>query len=126
VATGLVTLRSRRRVDWLLPPALLALLDTVVCFEDAPPKPAPDGLLLALDRLGADPREAVFVGDTVVDIIAARAAGVRAAGVGWGYSEPEALAEAGAEVVIHQPGGLASALLLLKGNQHSNDYVKRS
>ncbi|MGW4812176.1 HAD family hydrolase [Kitasatospora cineracea] len=126
VATGLVTLRSRRRVDWLLPPALLALLDTVVCFEDAPPKPAPDGLLLALDRLGADPQDAVFVGDTVLDVRAAQAAGVRAVGVGWGYTEPEALARAGAEVVIHQPGGLASALLLLTRDRQPNDYAKRS
>ncbi|MFD5560404.1 HAD family hydrolase [Kitasatospora griseola] len=126
VATGLVTLRSRRWVDWLLPPVLLALLDTVVCFEDAPPKPAPDGLLLALDRLGAAPQDAVFVGDTVVDVRAARAADVRAVGAGWGYTEPEALARAGADVVIHQPGGLAFALLLLTGNQQPSDYAKRS
>ncbi|ROR43479.1 HAD family hydrolase [Kitasatospora cineracea] len=126
VATGLVTLRSRRRADWLLPPHLLALLGTVVCFEDAPPKPAPDGLLLALDRLGADPRETVFVGDTVLDVRAAQAANVQAVGVGWGYTEPEALVRAGAEVVIHHPGGLASALLLLTVSQQPNDYAKRS
>ncbi|MFD7642136.1 HAD family hydrolase [Kitasatospora sp. NPDC059795] len=55
VATGLVTLRSRRRVDWLLPPA-----------------------------------------------------------------------RAGADVLIHQPGGLASALILLTGDRQPNEYAKRS
>ena len=30
VATGIVTLRSRRRVNWLLPPDVLALIDTVI------------------------------------------------------------------------------------------------
>ncbi|GAQ54426.1 HAD family hydrolase [Streptomyces acidiscabies] len=76
IATGLVTLQSRTRLPWLVPSAALALLDVTVCREDAEPKPAPDGLLLALTRLGADPGESVFLGDTVGDVAAARAAGV--------------------------------------------------
>ncbi|WP_052509288.1 HAD family hydrolase [Kitasatospora griseola] len=64
VATGLVTLRSRRRIEWLLPTDVLDLLDIVVCFGDTTPKPAPDGLLLALDQLDVTPQAAVFVGDT--------------------------------------------------------------
>ncbi len=44
--------------------------------EVARVKPAPDLVSLALKRLGATPDKAVMVGDTVNDIMAARAAGI--------------------------------------------------
>ncbi|PJN19384.1 haloacid dehalogenase [Streptomyces sp. CB02120-2] len=127
VATGLVTLRSRRRVGWLLPPDILDLIDTVVCFEDAAPKPAPDGLLLALRQLDVAPAGAVFVGDTELDVHAARAAGVRAVGAGWGFAGPEALSRAGADLVMPHAAALADVLLLLlAGAEPSHQNIKRS
>jgi phosphoglycolate phosphatase len=49
----------------------------VVGPEDtAHPKPSPDMLLLALERLGVQASEALYVGDMEVDIQTARAAGV--------------------------------------------------
>ncbi|MBT2478560.1 HAD-IA family hydrolase [Streptomyces sp. ISL-94] len=115
VATGVVTLRSRRRLHWLLPPDVIGLLDTVVCYEDATPKPAPDGLLLALDRLGATPGSAVFVGDTDADMRAARAAGVTSVGAGWGFAGPDVLTRTGADLVLSEPAGLTAVLLRLVG-----------
>lgn len=115
VGTGIVTLRSRQRVHWLLPPAVLDLIDVVVCYEDAVPKPAPDGLLLALDELGAAPGDAVFVGDTESDMCAARAAGVTPIGSGWGFSDPATLTRAGAAVVLPRADTLAETLLSLTG-----------
>lgn len=57
---------------------LLAHLDAVLGPEDvARPKPAPDMLLAALERLRVPAAEALYVGDMVVDIETARAAGVR-------------------------------------------------
>jgi len=47
-------------------------------------KPHPDPILVALERLGARPEEAVYVGDSPFDVGAARAAGVHAIGVRWG------------------------------------------
>jgi HAD superfamily hydrolase (TIGR01509 family) len=113
VATGVVTRRDHRRITWLLPPHILDLMDTVVCWEDAAPKPAPDGLLLALDRLGVAPRDAVFVGDTDVDIQAAKAAGVVSIAVGWGFTEPAALPGLGADIVMPERSELTEMLLLL-------------
>ncbi|WP_435059985.1 HAD family hydrolase [Streptomyces sp. bgisy060] len=113
VGTGLVTLRSRQRIDWLLPPAVLDLIDVVVCYEDAVPKPAPDGLLLALDKLAASPTDAVFVGDIESDMHAARAAGVTPIGAGWGFSSPTALTRAGATVVLPRADDLVDTLLSL-------------
>ncbi|AWZ05684.1 MULTISPECIES: HAD-IA family hydrolase [unclassified Streptomyces] len=127
VATAIVTLRSRRRVGWLLPPDILDLIDTIVCFEDATPKPAPDGLLLALRQLDVAPKDAVFVGDTDIDIHAARAAGIRAVGAGWGFAGPDVLTRAGADLVLPHAAALADVLLLhLAGAEPSHQKTKRS
>ncbi|GLW68912.1 pyrophosphatase PpaX [Kitasatospora phosalacinea] len=126
IATGIVTLRSHRRVNWLLPPDVLALIDIVVCYEDATPKPAPDGVLLALGQLGVAPNSAAFVGDMDVDIHAARAAGVTAVGAGWGFAGPEALTAAGADLVLPHTTELADVLLLLVGAEQSSEFAKRS
>lgn len=116
IATGLVTLQARKRLAWLLPPHVLALLDSTVCREDAAPKPSPDGLLLSLAQLNADPDEALFVGDTCEDIAAALAAGITPIGVGWGYADPTALAAAGATAVLTDPANVNPALLDLTPN----------
>jgi phosphoglycolate phosphatase len=58
---------------------LTAFFSVVIGPEDAPRiKPAPDMLLAALARLGVNPAQALYVGDMVVDIETARAAGVTA------------------------------------------------
>ncbi|MFD3996079.1 HAD family hydrolase [Streptomyces sp. NPDC058583] len=110
-ATGLVTLQSRTRLPWLLQPAVLDLLDVTVCWEDAEPKPAPDGILLALDRLGRTAQHALFVGDTLTDQAAASSAGIAFAGAGWGFAGPHALAAAGAAAVLSSPAELGTGLL---------------
>lgn len=60
------------------------LMDFLITYEDvAEPKPAPDMLLLALEQLQAKPEEALMVGDSQFDILAAQKAGVDSVGVGW-------------------------------------------
>ncbi len=51
-------------------------------------KPAPDPIMLALIDLGADPADALYVGDMAVDQEAARRAGVSYVHAGWGYGTP--------------------------------------
>ncbi|WP_251317306.1 HAD family hydrolase [Flintibacter muris] len=53
-------------------------------------KPDPEGLLLALDRLGVRPEHALFCGDTVMDAGAARGAGTHFAAVLGGTTPAEA------------------------------------
>lgn len=58
--------------------AIARYFDAVLGPEDVPePKPAPDMLLAGLKRLNLKPEEALYVGDMVVDIRTARAAGMR-------------------------------------------------
>ena len=55
-------------------------------------KPDPEGLLFALDRLGVEPGEALFCGDTVLDAGAAKNAGTRFAAVLGGTTQADAFA----------------------------------
>ena len=60
-------------------------------------KPAPDTVLAAMEALGVTRAETVYVGDSEVDIMTARAAGVPCISVTWGFRDRDALEAAGAE-----------------------------
>ncbi|MBN2224746.1 MAG: HAD-IA family hydrolase [Deltaproteobacteria bacterium] len=63
-------------------------------------KPNPEPIIFALDRFGVDPSRTVMVGDTTDDIMAAKAAGVIACGVTYGFGTRQDLVDAGAEIII--------------------------
>jgi len=70
-------------------------------------KPDPTGLLLLMAGARALPGETWMVGDSATDVDVARAAGVRVAGVTWGF-HPGPLRAAGADRLIDEPRDLAS------------------
>lgn len=81
--------------------ALQAHVQTVVGIEDVThSKPHPEPLRLALDRMGAEARRAVMVGDTADDIEAGRRAGSMTVGVTTGAAGRDELEAAGADHVI--------------------------
>jgi phosphoglycolate phosphatase len=61
--------------------------------------------LLATERVSAD--VAVMIGDRAVDMRAAKANGLRAVGVLWGYGSERELVEAGADMLCRTPKDLA-------------------
>jgi phosphoglycolate phosphatase len=74
--------------------------------EDVPArKPNPAGLFRLLDELGVQADQAWMIGDSRTDVEAARGAGVRVAGVTWGF-QPDALRAAGPDLLIDDPRGL--------------------
>jgi HAD superfamily hydrolase (TIGR01509 family) len=80
------------------------LIDAVTSSADAErAKPHPDIVATALERVDAAPAEAIFLGDAVWDIHAARRAGVPAAAVLSGGTSREALEQAGAAAVYDGP-----------------------
>jgi HAD superfamily hydrolase (TIGR01509 family) len=73
-------------------------------------KPEPDLLVAALEKVGADPKDAVMIGDSVWDCQAAKRAKVRSVGVlTGGFSEQE-LMEAGASKVYSAVDELRQSL----------------
>ena len=94
---GVVTAKRRSTVDIAFARLPLApLFETVVGGDETVRhKPDPEPLLLGLERLGARPDEAAYVGDSPYDMAAAKAAGMFAVGVTWG--------------AIHERGKLAEA-----------------
>ncbi len=96
VATG----KSDRGLEAVL--AAHNIRDHFVSLQTAdrhPSKPHPAMLEAALFEAGAQPANAVMIGDTTFDIIMAREANIRSIGVAWGYHEPQELSDAGAESV---------------------------
>jgi HAD superfamily hydrolase (TIGR01549 family) len=83
---GIVTAKRRSTVDLAFARVPIEhLFETVVGGDEtAEHKPHPAPLLLALERLGARPGEAAYVGDSPFDMQAAKSAGVFAVGVSWG------------------------------------------
>jgi len=65
-------------------------------------KPAPDSVLEAMRQMGVTAQECVYVGDSDVDVITARHAGIPCIGVTWGFRSEECLRSAGAELIAHE------------------------
>ncbi|MBQ4350066.1 MAG: HAD-IA family hydrolase [Clostridia bacterium] len=80
-------------------------------------KPAPDMVWHALKILGVTAEEAVYVGDSEVDIETARNAGLRVVSVLWGFRDREELVENGAECFAETPRELGEIVLRRMKNE---------
>ena len=110
ITAGVATSKGRDAAIESLALAGVHLPVTVAMEDTALHKPNPEPILLALQRLGcAGP--AVYVGDAVVDIEAARAAGLDSIAVTWGAGDAEALDAAGPTAVATSVNELRSLLL---------------
>ena len=91
IAAGVVTNKNRARIA-----AILGRADIVpavlVSAEDAVPKPAPDGILLAARNLDIPPEKVLYIGDSLTDEAAARAAGCGFIALTTGATRPEEFA----------------------------------
>jgi pyrophosphatase PpaX len=90
---------------------LAGLVEVIVTHPDTSEhKPRPAPLLLAADRLGVAADQAVYVGDAVVDVMAAKAAGMSSVAVLWGAGTTDTLRAAEPDAVV---GDLAELRTLL-------------
>jgi phosphoglycolate phosphatase len=71
--------------------------------QGVPRKPDPQALWDIFLELDSNPLQAVFIGDSEIDIETAKAAGCPGAGVCWGFRKREVLEEAGAGYIIARP-----------------------
>lgn len=98
-----VTGRPREQAVYFLKlHGIFDLFNGLVCMEDAPGKPDPEPVRMALKALGiSDPKRALMVGDTTSDVQASVAAGVHALGV----VTPEAAAKMFSDASFANTGG---------------------
>jgi phosphoglycolate phosphatase len=107
MATG----KSRRGVETILRMHGWAdLFDSTHCADDGPGKPHPAMLLEAMKTLQTPPERTIMVGDTAHDMRMAKAAGVYAQGVSWGFHTTEEVQEGGADHIAHDFAALDAQL----------------
>ena len=71
--------------------------------ENLKRKPEPDSVFLALKELGRAQDEAVYVGDSDVDLQTSRNAGLPCISVLWGFRDRAFLKEHGASIFVEKP-----------------------
>lgn len=84
------------------------LFKTVITEESTSKhKPDSDPILAAVKQMNADPETTVYIGDTINDLKAAHAAGVKFAAALYGSAKPESITD-GADFLLHQPTDLVN------------------
>ncbi|HBA51304.1 MAG TPA: HAD family hydrolase [Lachnospiraceae bacterium] len=71
--------------------------------ENVAIKPSPEGAFQILDRLGLEPSEVVYLGDTATDMKTGKNAGFFTVGALWGFRDRQELEENGADAIISHP-----------------------
>lgn len=80
-----------------------------------PRKPDPAGAFEAAEQMNLSPAEFLYLGDTVIDMKTAEAAGMPAVGALWGF-RPEELAKSGLGTLIQTPLEMLSCFFAGKGH----------
>lgn len=84
----------------------------------APPeakKPNPAAVFQCLEEIGIDNSQAIYIGDTDVDIETAHNSGMACIGVSWGFRGREFLEKLNCEYIIDSPEELVPLLLKING-----------
>lgn len=79
--------------------------------EGVKKKPAPDSVNEVLRQLAIQKEDAVYIGDSEVDIMTAKNAGMDCISVEWGFKDRMFLVENGAERIVSSPAELAEMIL---------------
>lgn len=106
--TALVTSKNalevslfRKRYSWF------ENVDTIICASDVQhPKPDPESALLACEKLGVLPSEAVYIGDSVFDMQCAKNAGIPTVALAYGSGKRQALQSENPDVLFDTPADL--------------------
>lgn len=72
-------------------------------------KPNPMGIVMLMEQAAARPEQTTMIGDSDVDMLTARNAGVLACGVKWGF-KPESLGEPCPDLLVDSPNQLTAKL----------------
>ncbi len=114
---AIVTTRARPETQAFIEHASLGCyFETVITRQDVLfMKPHPEPVRKAANQLGVSPANCVMVGDTAMDIRAARRAGAYAVGVLTGLCVREELEQAGAHLILQRAAELLQYLPSVEG-----------
>ena len=73
-------------------------------------KPAPDTVNQVLKNFNISPDEAVYVGDSEVDIMTAQNSGMKCISVLWGFKDKEFLLKNNAQIIVNSPDEIITIL----------------
>ncbi len=109
---AVVSARGGRSTAWFLEQFNLTPLFRCVATAQTckHTKPYPDPILWAAAEMSVEAQNCLMIGDTTVDILAAKAAGAQAVGVLCGFGEEEELRRAGADIILPTTADLPTAL----------------
>ena len=79
-------------------------------MDDFPKKPDPAALEYILRSLGVKKEHTLYIGDSNVDILTGKNAGIATCGVLWGFRDRAELAAAGADHIVSMPNEILSLL----------------
>lgn len=85
-------------------------VDTIIGYHDAPRKPSPAGMILAMQRMGTATDNTVSFGDRLIDMQSSNAAGVHSVACLWGTKEEGLLRSSGATSFAASPGEILKYL----------------
>lgn len=123
---GLATGKARRGVFHMLRMmSCPTTFDTVQTADGNRSKPDPQMIQRAMAETGFGPDATVLVGDSRQDMRMARAAGVGAIGVAWGYNDPDELLSEGAISIARDFDHLTEILLSLRSEMRGTDSGPR-
>ena len=101
VKTAVVTNKMHEAATEIVEYFFGNLIDVTIGQSDKiSPKPEPDMVFLAIEKLGASKENAVYIGDSEVDCITAINSGLPCIGVTWGFRDREVLCENGADFIV--------------------------
>ena len=103
IKTAVVTNKDHVMANKLIPDFFGDLIPCVIGTDLSKRrrKPAPDGVLAAMEILGAKAENTIYVGDTEVDVQTAHNSGLKGIGVMWGFRCTSSIE--GADYIINTP-----------------------
>ncbi len=109
VKLATLTNSGRAPSEWLLRKyGLFDYFDFTLTRDDVPAmKPRADGMFTAISRMGLPQERVIYVGDSVIDVKAAKAAGLKVASVITGRYTAERLHQEGADYVLNSLSDLS-------------------
>lgn len=82
-------------------------------------KPEPDMVFMAMEEMGADKENSIYIGDSEVDIQTAKNAGIPCISVLWGFKDRKFLEDSGAMAIVESMKELGERLVNYQKSQNN-------